>query len=75
MKDIKQKNLIKKIENAIEQAGLGSRDVSPFMKVRVVGLRAKSLSGKSRNKEGLITIWNPTEKNVSLNLFFVVGGW
>ncbi|XP_078177625.1 protein BREAST CANCER SUSCEPTIBILITY 2 homolog B-like isoform X3 [Carex rostrata] len=61
--DIKQKNLIKKIENALEQAGLGSRDVSPFMKVRVVGLCVKSLSGKSRNKEGLITIWNPTEKN------------
>ncbi|KAJ3686696.1 hypothetical protein LUZ61_015860 [Rhynchospora tenuis] len=61
--DTRQRNLSKKIENALEQAGLGLRDVSPFMKVRVVGLHSKNFSRNSRNKEGLVTIWNPTEKH------------
>ncbi|KAJ4782388.1 Breast cancer type 2 susceptibility protein-like protein [Rhynchospora pubera] len=61
--DTRQRNLSKKIENALEQAGLGLRDVSPFMKVRVVGLHGKNFSRKSQNKEGLVTIWNPTEKH------------
>ncbi|KAL0913050.1 hypothetical protein M5K25_016481 [Dendrobium thyrsiflorum] len=59
---LRQANLHKKIEKALEEAGLGSRDVTPFMRVRVIGLTCTDSSRKSRPREGLITIWNPTEK-------------
>lgn len=55
----------KSIEKALADAGLGGRDVTPFMRVRVVGLTSKSNQRKSHRKEGLITIWNPTEKQVN----------
>lgn len=57
----------KKIEKALEDAGLSERQVTPFMRVRVVGLNNKR-HGTSCPREGLITIWNPTEKQVLLNL-------
>ncbi|KAJ9694057.1 hypothetical protein PVL29_009843 [Vitis rotundifolia] len=59
---IRQSDLQKSIEMALEGAGLSTREVTPFMRVRVVGLTCKSYEGKIRHKEGLITIWNPTEK-------------
>lgn len=55
----------KSIDKALENAGLGKRDVNPFMRMRVVGLTSKTHQGKDSPKEGLITIWNPTEKQVS----------
>lgn len=57
----------KAIEKALDDAGLSRRDVIPFMRVRVVGLTSKMYEGKDSPKEGLITIWNPTEKQVILN--------
>ncbi|GER55767.1 BREAST CANCER 2 like 2A [Striga asiatica] len=53
----------KSIEKAVEDAGLSERDVTPFFRIKVVGLtkRCKN-SPKSRPKQGLITVWNPTQK-------------
>lgn len=59
----------KKIEKALEDAGLSSRDITPFMRVRVVSLASKCLSRRRRPREGLITIWNPTQKQVSSRVF------
>ncbi|KAF4379039.1 hypothetical protein F8388_022126 [Cannabis sativa] len=59
---IKQSDMEKSIEKALENAGLGKREVIPFMRVRVIGLTSKTYQGKDIPKEGLITIWNPTEK-------------
>ncbi|KAK8947326.1 hypothetical protein KSP39_PZI006686 [Platanthera zijinensis] len=59
---LRQDNLHKKIEKAFEEAGLGSRDVTPFMRVKVMGLISVGSSRQGRPREGLITIWNPTEK-------------
>lgn len=53
------------IEKALKDAGLGERVVTPFMRVRVVGLTEKIYNGNGHPKEGLITIWNPTAKQVS----------
>lgn len=55
----------KSIEKALENAGLSKREVTPFMRLRVVGLTGKTSEGKDSPKEGLITIWNPTEKQVN----------
>ncbi|CAI0424118.1 unnamed protein product [Linum tenue] len=57
----KQFNMDKAIEKAFRDAGLEERDVTPFMRVRVVGLTTGG-QGNIRSQEGLITIWNPTEK-------------
>ncbi|XP_059463227.1 protein BREAST CANCER SUSCEPTIBILITY 2 homolog B isoform X2 [Corylus avellana] len=58
----RQANTDKAIEKALEAAGLGEREVTPFMRVRIVGLTKKICHGMDSPKEGLITIWNPTEK-------------
>uniref|UniRef100_A0A0D3EJZ1 Tower domain-containing protein n=1 Tax=Oryza barthii TaxID=65489 RepID=A0A0D3EJZ1_9ORYZ len=63
-KIVRQNEVAKKIENALKVAGLSSRDVTPFLKVRVMGLISKHSATKSGRREGLITIWNPTEKQV-----------
>lgn len=62
LEDIRQSKTVKKIEKACEEAGLSSRDVTPFMRVRVVGLTSKGSCRRSPPKEGMITIWNPTER-------------
>ncbi|XVF35777.1 hypothetical protein REPUB_Repub19eG0000200 [Reevesia pubescens] len=49
------------------EVGLNERDVVPFMRVRVVGLTTRNYRGKGRPKEGIITIWNPIEKQVNLS--------
>ncbi|KAG0478695.1 hypothetical protein HPP92_013414 [Vanilla planifolia] len=59
---LRRANLLEKIEKAIQEAGLGSRDVTPFMRVRVTGLIKLGSFYNHRPREGLITIWNPTEK-------------
>ncbi|TKY47857.1 BREAST CANCER SUSCEPTIBILITY B [Spatholobus suberectus] len=57
---IRQSEMEKSIEKALKDAGLGHREVTPFMRLRVVGLTYKSRQDKP--KEGIVTIWNPTEK-------------
>ncbi|CAN1276935.1 Protein BREAST CANCER SUSCEPTIBILITY 2 homolog B [Linum perenne] len=57
----KQMNMDNAIQKALQDAGLQEREVTPFMRVRVVGLTTSG-GGKGLSKEGLITIWNPTEK-------------
>ncbi|PPS06622.1 hypothetical protein GOBAR_AA14016 [Gossypium barbadense] len=61
-KATRQLEMEKSIEKALAEAGLNERDVVPFMRVRVVGLINRNYHGKGRPKEGIITIWNPTEK-------------
>lgn len=56
------------IEKALENAGLRERDVTPFMRVRVVGLTGKNYQGKGSSREGIITIWNPAEKQVNRSI-------
>lgn len=59
---IRHSSMQKKIEKALEDANLSSRDVTPFMRVRVVGLTKKDSIKRNHHREGLITIWNPSEK-------------
>ncbi|KAJ4971883.1 hypothetical protein NE237_004982 [Protea cynaroides] len=59
---IRLSDMQNKIQKAIENAGLSGRDVSPFMRVRVVGLTSKYFRREGCMRDGLITIWNPTEK-------------
>ncbi|KAK8561593.1 hypothetical protein V6N13_149242 [Hibiscus sabdariffa] len=68
----RQFEMEKSIEKALEQAGLNERDVVPFMRIRVVGLTTRSHHGKGRPKEGIITIWNPTEKQVNLKAYLAI---
>ncbi|XP_012089778.1 protein BREAST CANCER SUSCEPTIBILITY 2 homolog B isoform X2 [Jatropha curcas] len=56
----KQLDMDKAIKKALQDAGIQEREVTPFLRVRVVGLT--SYHGKAVAKEGLITIWSPTEK-------------
>ncbi|KVI03323.1 BRCA2, oligonucleotide/oligosaccharide-binding 1 [Cynara cardunculus var. scolymus] len=58
----RQSEMQKSIEKALEEAGLSSREVNTLMRVRVVGLTSKSYIQKSFPQQGLITLWNPTEK-------------
>lgn len=62
---------------ALDDAGLTEREVMPLMRVRVVGLTRNLYEGKKSSKEGLITIWNPSEKqvNLSLSLFLSPPVW
>ncbi|RWW05952.1 hypothetical protein BHE74_00033735 [Ensete ventricosum] len=64
LQEIRQSHLQKKIEKALKDAGLVSREVTPFMRVRVAGLTSKHSCRKGRFREGLITIWSPTEDQV-----------
>jgi breast cancer 2 susceptibility protein len=52
------------IEKALKDSGLGNREVMPFLRLRVVGLTYKTRQEKP--KEGIVTIWNPTQKQVNL---------
>ncbi|KAI7741842.1 hypothetical protein M8C21_003275 [Ambrosia artemisiifolia] len=61
----RQSEMDKLIEKALEEAGLSRREVNTLMRVRVVGLTTQSYIQKSCPQQGLITIWNPTEKQQS----------
>ncbi|KAG6427679.1 hypothetical protein SASPL_111925 [Salvia splendens] len=51
----------KTIEKAVQDAGLGERETTPFLRLKVVGLMKKGQQECSPLK-GLVTIWNPTQK-------------
>jgi hypothetical protein len=51
-------------EKALKDSGLGNKEVTPFLRLRVVGLTYKTRQEKP--KEGIVTIWNPTQKQVNL---------
>lgn len=59
---VRQSEMQISAEKALENAGLRLRDVTPFMRVRVVGLTSRSHERNGSPREGLITIWNPTDK-------------
>ncbi|EPS74216.1 hypothetical protein M569_00535, partial [Genlisea aurea] len=65
LEGMRQSEIQKSIEKALEAAGLGERDITPFLQVRVVGMMNKSTEPKYPPREGMITIWNPTEKQIS----------
>ncbi|CAN7084546.1 unnamed protein product [Brassica oleracea var. botrytis] len=56
-----EKKMEKSVAKALEDAGLGERDVTPFMRIRLVGLTSLSYDGHPNPKEAILTIWNPTE--------------
>ncbi|KAL8161901.1 hypothetical protein V2J09_013390, partial [Rumex salicifolius] len=58
----RQLEIEKSVKKALEDAGLSSREVTPFMRLRVVGLTNEGGRTGKGPKEGLLTIWNPTEK-------------
>lgn len=60
----RQSDMQRVIEKALEDAGLRAREVTPFMRVRVVGLRSKVQNRGEDPTEGLIRIWNPTQKQM-----------
>ncbi|XP_073225419.1 protein BREAST CANCER SUSCEPTIBILITY 2 homolog B-like isoform X2 [Cicer arietinum] len=57
---IRQTEMESSIEKALKDSGLGNREVTPFLRLRVVGLTYKTRQEKP--KEGIVTIWNPTQK-------------
>jgi len=57
----------KSVAKALEDAGLGERNVTPFMRIRLVGLTSLSNEGEHNPKEGIVTIWDPTERQVHSN--------
>ncbi|KAK2389081.1 BREAST CANCER 2 like 2A [Trifolium repens] len=57
---IRQSQMESSIEKALKDSGLGNREVTPFLRLRVVGLTYKTRQEKP--KEGIVTIWNPTQK-------------
>lgn len=50
---------------ALEDEGLNARNVTQFMRLRVVGLQSKGQRKGEILRNGLITIWNPTEWQVN----------
>lgn len=64
IKATRQSEIQKLIEKAVEDAGLKERDTTPFLRLKVVGLMKKGQQECSPPK-GLITIWNPTQKQVN----------
>ncbi|KAG7600807.1 unnamed protein product [Arabidopsis thaliana] len=58
----KQMQMEKSVAKALEDAGLGERNVTPFMRIRLVGLTSLSNEGEHNPKEGIVTIWDPTER-------------
>nr|XP_017227095.1 PREDICTED: protein BREAST CANCER SUSCEPTIBILITY 2 homolog B-like isoform X2 [Daucus carota subsp. sativus] len=66
LEETRQSNIHQSIEKAFENSGLSGRDVTPFMRLSVVGLTTKIGQEKCYPRKGLITIWNPTEEQVDL---------
>ncbi|VVB12844.1 unnamed protein product [Arabis nemorensis] len=60
-----QMQMGKSVTKALEDAGLGERDVTPFIRIRVVGLTSLSYEGEHNPKEGIVTIWDPTESQIT----------
>ncbi|KAL4587138.1 hypothetical protein LXL04_000004 [Taraxacum kok-saghyz] len=58
----RQSEMQKTINKALDEAGLSRNEVSTLMRVRVVGLTSQQTNSQ---QQGLITIWNPTEKQQS----------
>ena len=64
LQEKRKADLQRLIVKALEDASLNARDVTQFMRVRVVGLKNKGQREGEVLRKGLITIWNPTEQQV-----------
>nr|XP_043623524.1 protein BREAST CANCER SUSCEPTIBILITY 2 homolog B-like [Erigeron canadensis] len=62
---IRESEMQKLIEKALDEAGLRRREVNTFMRARVVGLTSRSNNQKSCSRQGMVTIWNPSEEQQS----------
>ncbi|GAB2212121.1 hypothetical protein Droror1_Dr00025468 [Drosera rotundifolia] len=62
VEETNQLDLNNSIQKALSAAGLTNRAVTPFMRIRVVGLVKKREPKVGGPEEGLITLWNPTEQ-------------
>ncbi|CAM8967906.1 unnamed protein product [Rhodiola kirilowii] len=62
LQEIRHSDMEKSISKALEDAGLTERNVSAFMRVKVAGLWSTSCRRNQFDKEGIVTIWEPTEK-------------
>ncbi|CAN8323419.1 unnamed protein product [Cochlearia groenlandica] len=51
----------KPVAESLKEAGLCERDVSPFIRIKLVGLMSLAYEGERCPKEGIVTIWDPTE--------------
>ncbi|KAL0450971.1 UNVERIFIED_CONTAM: protein BREAST CANCER SUSCEPTIBILITY 2B [Sesamum latifolium] len=74
---MRQSDMQISIQKAMEAAGLNEREVTPFLRVKVVGLTNKHQPRQHSPRKGLITIWNPTQEQVlelSEGQAYVVGG-
>lgn len=68
----KKASLEKHIQKALADAGLDSRKVTPFLRLRITGLTRKGMNKTNckedargvLKREGLVTIWQPTVKQV-----------
>ncbi|CAN6467440.1 unnamed protein product [Victoria cruziana] len=54
----------KRVEMALDGAGLRSREVTPFLRVHVIGMTLRNSRIRKPCRKGLITIWEPTEKQL-----------
>lgn len=70
IKSMRQSEIQKSIEKAVKDAGLGEREVTPFLRLKVAGLMKRGQQ-ECRPAKGLITIWNPTQKQVNFSMGFM----
>ncbi|KAK4418891.1 protein BREAST CANCER SUSCEPTIBILITY 2B [Sesamum alatum] len=74
---MRQSDMELSIKKAMEAAGLNKREVTPFFRVKVVGLTNKHHPREHSLRKGLITIWNPTQEQIlelSEGQAYAVGG-
>ncbi|KAL0347518.1 UNVERIFIED_CONTAM: protein BREAST CANCER SUSCEPTIBILITY 2B [Sesamum calycinum] len=74
---MRQSDMHISIQKAMEAAGLNEREVTPFIRVKVVGLTNKHQPPEHSPRKGLITIWNPTQEQMlelSEGQAYAVGG-
>lgn len=61
----RQSDMQKLMDKGLKEAGLSAREVTPFIRLRVVGLTGRNSNQREVcPRQGLITIWSPTEKQL-----------
>lgn len=70
IKAMRLSEIQKRIEKAVQDAGLGERETTPFLRLKVVGLMKKGQE-ECNPLKGLVTIWNPTQKQVFFSRCFM----
>lgn len=55
------------VEEALEEAQLGPREVAPLLRFRVIGMEAEGVGEEEKVGKGIITLWRPQEDQVPLH--------